>query len=205
MEALLTEAIRTYCSLAGSVYELTFKEGEQISLKFEVKSFYHLFGFQYLENLNRSRQDGKSESIVDKAILFKNLKNFVVNGIALSGNPTYARKISTSRQFPDLKNRLELARDLTYFLEAHISKNSYWNYIRYNGVKTHIKWDYLIDCQPHKDNPRRYYLFIRKDEQSEYYVPVSLFKTDALNHLKEYSYQQSRKTILSVTKRCDVL
>ena len=76
---LLTEAIRTYSSLENSIYEMEFND-EKILVKFESKNFYHLFGFQYLENLNKFLPDGSSKSIVDKALLFKSLKNNVLNG-----------------------------------------------------------------------------------------------------------------------------
>ncbi|HFI0112705.1 TPA: PBECR4 domain-containing protein [Streptococcus suis] len=202
METLFSEAIRTCYSLENSVYDFEFSD-EVISLKFETKNFYHLLGFQYLENLNRYTESGKSKSIVDKALLFKNLKKQVLYGDIRQNN--YYKKISTSRQFYDLKGRLELARELTYFLDTLISKNSYWKYTNQFGVRTHIKWDYLIEFQPHMENPKRYYLFIRKDESSDYYVPISLFKTDQLNHDKEYSFKQTRKIIKSVTKKCDVV
>lgn len=203
MELLLTEAIRTYSSLENAIYELTFDD-ETIFLKFEPKNFYHLFGFQYLENFNTYSDNGDSKSKVDKAILFKGLKNYVVNDVDIKQNTHYSRKISTSRQFIDLKDRLSLARDLSYYLDTQITKNVYWKYTNEFGIKTHIKWDYLIEFLPHRKIPQRYYLFLRKDEISSYYVPVSLFKT-APNHSTEYSRGQSRKNIVSVTKRCEGL
>lgn len=203
MHLLLTEAIRTYCSLENSIYEMKFKD-ENILVKFESKNFYHLFGFQYLENLNEPSTNGSSKSIVDKALLFKSLKNHVLNGDIKNNN--YYKKISTSRQFADLKERLELARDLAYFMDTQISKNGYWKYVNnYSGIVTHIKWHLLIEFQPHRNNPKRYYLFLRKDELSDFYIPISLFKTDNLNHNKQYSYKQQRKNIESLIKKCDVL
>lgn len=202
MDLLLAEAIRTYASIQKSIYDFEFSD-ESISVKFEDENFYHLFGFHYLENLNTIDEDGGSKSIVNKSVLFKGLVKHVFYG-KIENNPYY-KKIRTSTQFSDLESRLELVRDLAYFLDTNITKNSYWKYSNPYGIKTHIQWDYLIEFQPHFEIPKRYYLFLRKDNLSDYYVPVSLFKTDKLNHGKEYSYKQSRKDIKSLTKRCDVI
>lgn len=94
MEQTLIEAIRSYSILENTTYkmELTQKSNPTpiiLEIKFNTEFFFHLFGFHYLENLDKN---------VIKQTLFKNLRTLVYRNTPLSQSKYY-NQITTSQSF----------------------------------------------------------------------------------------------------------
>lgn len=143
MSQTLVDAVKSYSILENTTYKIQLSHKSntpnnmiELEVKFNSESFFHLFGFQYLENL---------DSNVNKKALFKSFRSLAYKNIPLSQN-RYYNQITTSPSFntPIIQNRLNIIKDLPYFLDRFSQKNSYWKYIDYKGINTTIDWDYLI-------------------------------------------------------------
>lgn len=207
MLELLKEAIKGYSILEDTMYSLKLgivknkaivpNSEIAVAIKFEAKNFFHLFGFHYLENLDSS---------VNKKVMFKNFRNLVYRNISLEQS-RYYKQIVSSPVFSTslIQKRLELIRDLPYFLDRFSKKNTYWYYEEFRGITTGIDWDYLIVLNSEEsltDSER--YLFLRQSDESDYFVPISAFSqsrtpvSDFINYPKD----PKRYDVLSVSKIC---
>ncbi|WP_214617565.1 PBECR4 domain-containing protein [Streptococcus mitis] len=201
MEQTLIEAIRSYSILENTTYkmELTQKSNPTpiiLEIKFNTEFFFHLFGFHYLENLDKN---------VIKQTLFKNLRTLVYRNTPLSQSKYY-NQITTSPSFqtPTIQNRLNIIKDLPYLLDRFSKKNDYWKYIEPNGISTNIKWDYLIILSSDENiTNQEKLLFLRKEENNNYLIPISTFSQEPRTQdYLDYKKGQSRYDISSLIKTC---
>lgn len=130
MEQTLIEAIRSYSILENTTYkmELTQKSNPTpiiLEIKFNTEFFFHLFGFHYLENLDKN---------VIKQTLFKNLRTLVYRNTPLSQS-RYYNQITTSPSFqtPTIQNRLNIIKDLPYLLDRFSKKMIIGNTLNQTG------------------------------------------------------------------------
>lgn len=201
MEQTLIEAIKSYSILENTTYKigLTRKSNPAtitLEIKFNSEFFFHLFGFHYLENLDKN---------VIKQTLFKNLRTLVYRNTPLSQS-RYYNQITTSPSFqtPTIQNRLNIIKDLPYLLDRFSQKNSYWEYIGQNGINTNIKWDYLIILSSDENiTNQEKLLFLRKEENNNYLIPISTFSQEPRTQdYLDYKKGQSRYDIFSLIKTC---
>lgn len=201
MEQTLIEAIRSYSILENTTYkmELTQKSNPALitlEIKFNTEFFFHLFGFHYLENLDKN---------VIKQTLFKNLRTLVYRNTPLSQS-RYYNQITTSPSFqtPTVQNRLNIIKDLPYLLDRFSKKNDYWKYIEPKGISTNIKWDYLIILSSDENiTNQEKLLFLRKEENNNYLIPISTFSQEPRTQdYLDYKKGQSRYDISSLIKTC---
>lgn len=201
MEQTLVEAIRSYSILENTTYKigLTRKSNPAtitLEIKFSSEFFFHLFGFHYLENLDEN---------VNKQTLFKNLRTLVYSNKLLSQS-RYYNQIMTSPSFqtPTIQNRLNIIKDLPYLLDRFSKKNSYWKYIDYKGINTTIDWDYLIILSSDENTTNQEkLLFLRKDPNNNYLVPISIFSQEPRDKdYLDYKHNQTRYDICNLTKIC---
>lgn len=201
MEQTLIEAIRSYSILENTTYkmELTQKSNPApitLEIKFNTEFFFHLFGFHYLENLDKN---------VIKQTLFKNLRTLVYRNTPLSQS-RYYNQITTSPSFqtPTIQNRLNIIKDLPYLLDRFSKKNDYWKYIEPKGISTNIKWDYLIILSSDENiTNQEKLLFLRKEENNNYLIPISTFSQEPRTQdYLDYKKGQSRYDISSLIKTC---
>lgn len=140
MLALLEEAIKAYGILENTTYKITLGKLTKnqidhesivdLTIQFKSEHFFHLFGFQYLENLNAD---------VNKKVMFKGLRTLVYKGQSLELNRYYDQIVSSPSFSSDvIKNRLEVIKFLPYFLDTFSKKNTYWKYSGFKGIVTEI-------------------------------------------------------------------
>lgn len=205
---LLEEAIKGYSILEDTTYKIklgTIKNNKviqnsevELELKFQSENFFHLFGFQYLENLDPD---------VNKKLMFKSFRSLIYRGRSIEDN-RYHRQITTSPAFstPTIQNRLNIIKDLPYLLDRFSKKNTYWHYEEFKGVTTEIDWDYLIILNsdaPLLDNTELY-LFLRKATEANHFIPISAFsqETKPAHKYLDYKKDQHRYDVLKVVKVC---
>lgn len=204
---LLKEAIKGYSILENSKYIIKLgiiKQGNvtpnseiELVLNFKSENFYHLFGFQYLENL---------EDSVNKKVMFKSFRSLVYKELSLSQNRYYNR-IITSPSFsnPKVQNRLTVIKNLPYLLDRFLRRNSYWKYEGFKGVLTKIDWNYLITLSS-EETPMNVEncLFIRESaDEEDCLAPISVVSQNTSNsNYKNYKKDQQRYDIISIQKIC---
>lgn len=203
MSQILTDAVKSYSILENTIYkiQLTHKSNNpnnilELEVKFNTEFFFHLFGFQYLENLDPN---------INKKTLFKSFRTLAYKNISLSQN-RYYNQITTSPSFntSTIQNRLNIIKDLPYFLDRFSKKNSYWEYITYKGINTTIDWDYLIILSSDENTTNQEkLLFLRKDSTDNYLIPISIFSQEPRdNGYLNYKKDQTRYDICSLIKIC---
>lgn len=203
MEQTLIEAIKSYGILENTTYKIDLAKNSNIAntlinleIKFNSEFFFHLFGFQYLENLDKN---------VNKQTLFKSLRSLAYKNIPLSHNRYYNQIISSpSFNKPTVQNRLNIIRELPYLLDRFSQKNSYWKYIGFQGITTTVKWDYLIILSSDENTiNQEKLLFLRKEQNNNYLIPISTFSQEPRSKdYLDYKKNQSRYDILSLIKIC---
>jgi hypothetical protein len=203
MSQTLVDAVKSYSILENTTYKIQLSHKSntpnnmiELEVKFNSESFFHLFGFQYLENL---------DSNVNKKALFKSFRSLAYKNIPLSQN-RYYNQITTSPSFntPIIQNRLNIIKDLPYFLDRFSQKNSYWKYIDYKGINTTIDWDYLVILSSDENTTNQEkLLFLRKDSNNNYLIPISIFSQEPRNKdYLNYKQDQTRYDIHSLMKIC---
>ncbi|MCX7531291.1 PBECR4 domain-containing protein [Lactococcus lactis] len=177
---------KRYEIVLGNSNKGQFSIEKTIVLEFSRENFFHLLGFQYISELNASSSN--------KATFIKLITKHLKKKNSLIDNDS-CKKILSSTLFSQIENRLELFSELKDCIELKPNKNNYWERDETFDTHTDIDWEYLIEFLPHNDpNFRKKYLFIKKDEHSDKFIPLSLFKTDDLR----FSNNQARKDILAL-------